>query len=1054
MRSVVRWCIDNPVCVNLGLFLIILGGFFYLDQLNRELFPEFSLDRIIVQVVFPGASPEEVEEGICIKIEEAITGISGIKKVDSTARESIGSVLIEIESGEDIYRMKDEIESRINQINTFPKDAEKPIVQDLKLIRQVLFITVSGDMSEETLRGLSEEIKDDLLQLPEISRVSIVGLREYEISIELSEENMRKYNVSAQSIGSAIQRNSLDITGGIIKTDQGEILLRVKGQKYKRKEFEDIIVKTNSDGAHIYLHQIASVKDAFEESKVKGYLNSKRAALINVSKTEDEDSIKISQTVINYIEKKEKTVPKGVHLGIFGDTSKLVQSRLDLLTVNGMQGLILVFVSLTMFLSLKLSIWVTLGIPLSFLGTFILMVFLGQSLNMLSMFALIMCLGIVVDDAIVISESIYSHIYINRLSPKEAAFEGTARVFWPVVASVSTTVVAFLSLLSITGIMGKFMAVIPITVTCILVMSLLEALVSLPCHLSRSLKAEDESTNATAGAKIRKTIEDMVKWVVKSYIKILRLSCEYRYTTVALGIFMLLFCFGLVQGGFIKFILFPKLDSDTLRVQLAYPEGASNQITEKTILYIQEKLEKLHQDMKKEYNREEDIVKKIYTVIGQHSTENGTTTASNLAEISVELQPSEERKISSELIANRWREEVGEIAGIKQAIFGSSREGPGGKPIQVQLRSSSFEDLKQAAFELKTHLRRYPGVFDIQDDFQEGYKELRLSLKPQATNLGLTLSDMASQVRHAFYGNEILRLQRGKFDVKVFVRYPSEERVYLSDLEKVKIRINNQEIPISEVAEGKISNGYSLIKRIEGKRVVNVIADLNEFKANANEINTDLVQSGYLSSLCSKYRGMSYAFEGQRKETEESMQGLKYGFLFSLLAIYMLLATIFASYLQPLIIMMAIPFGLIGALLGHYIMAYPITLMSFFGLVALGGMVVNNSLIIIDFINEALAKGMGMFEAIENAGEKRFRAILLTTLTTIVGITPLMFERSLQAQFLIPMAISLAFGLLFSTLLTLFMVPAAFIILSDFMRLIAWIFTGKWKTYSEIWQRD
>ncbi len=1053
MKGVVQWCIDNPVCVNLGLFLIILAGFFYLDQLNTELFPEFSLDRIYVQVVFPGASPEEVEEGICIKIEEAITGISGIKKVDSTARESIGSVLIEIESGEDIYRMKDEIESRINQINTFPKDAEKPIVQDLKLIRQVLFISVSGDISEETLRTLSEEIKDDLLQLKEISRVNIVGLRDYEVSIELSEENMRKYNVSAQTIGAAIQKNSLDITGGIIKTDQGEILLRVKGQKYTRREFEDIIVKTNSDGAHIYLHQIATVKDAFEESKVKGYLNGKRAALINVSKTEDEDIIKISKVVAGYIQKKQATLPKGVYLGVFGDTSILVKSRLDLLTVNGMQGLVLVFFSLTLFLSFKLASWVTFGIPISFLGSFILMVVFGQSLNMLSMFALIMCLGVVVDDAIVISESIYSNVYINHLSPKQAAFDGTVRVFWPVIASVSTTIVAFLSLLSVTGVMGKFMAVIPITVTCILLVSLVEALVSLPCHLSRTLKEKDTGTITWAG-KIRQKIDSLVEKVIGIYMKILRLACEYRYATVAMGFFLFLFCIGLFQGGFIKFILFQKLDSDTLRVQLAYPEGASSQTTEKTIFYIQEQLEKLHEELKKEYQREENIVTKIYTVAGQHSSQDGSTAGSNLAEINVELQPAEERQISSELIVNRWRDMVGDIPGIKQISFGTTREGPGGKPIQIQLRSQSFEDLKRAAFELKTQLKRYPGVYDIQDDFQEGYKELRLSLKSHATNLGLTLSDLASQVRHAFYGNEILRLQRGKFDVKVFVRYPSEERLYLSDLEKVKIRLNNHEIPISEIAQVKISNGYSLIKRVENKRIVNVIADINELKTNADEITMDLLNTDFLNSLCGKYRGMSYAFEGQRKETEESMKGLKYGFLFSMLAIYMLLATIFASYMQPVIIMMAIPFGLIGALLGHYFMGYPVTMMSLFGLVALGGMVVNNSLIIIDFINEALANGMEMFDAILNAGQKRFRAILLTTLTTILGITPLMFERSMQAQFLIPMAISLAFGLLFSTLLSLVIVPAAFVILSDFLRLLSWFFTGKWKTHAEIWKRE
>lgn len=1053
MKNLLRWCIDNPVAVNLAVIMTCIAGFIYLGQLNREVFPEFSLDRIYVQVIFPGASPEEVEEGICVKIEEAINGISGIKRIESTARESSGTVVIEIESGEDIYRLKDEIESQVNQISTFPQDAEKPIIRDLKLIRQVLFVTVSGDVSEETLRSLTEQIKDDLLAFPEISQVYITGLRDYEISIELSEETMKKYGISSQEVGSAIRSNSVDLSGGVLKTDQGEVLLRVKGQKYVRQDFEDIVVKTNADGAHIYLHQIAQVKDTFEESRIAGYLNRQRAALINISKTADEDTIKIANKVKEYLSEKRKTIPTGIHLDILGDTSTVVQSRLDLLSSNAIQGLILVFICLALCLDLKLAWWVVVGMPISFLGAFIVLALAGQSLNMLSMFALIICLGIIVDDSIVISENMHQYIYEQGMTPKEAAVESTYRVFWPVVACVTTTVVAFMPLYAVTGIMGKFIAVIPTAVIATLLLSLLESLTALPTHLAYSLNPKPADNKIPWTQKLSVLFDFVMRPMINGYTWLLRIASEYRYATLGFGLLSLLICFGMIQGGFVKFIIFPKMDSDSLAVRLVYPEGTSHQLTEKTIVYIENKLWELNDQLKKEFSRQDNIVLKSYRVQGQNSDERGNSVGSNLAEITVELQPSEKRLIPSEIIINRWRDAVGIIPGVKSLTFGAGQGGPGGKPVQIQFSSSSFESLQNASEDLKKQLLQYKGLYDIQDDFKQGYKELRFILKPEAHNLNLTLSDLATQVRYAVYGNEILRIQRGKFDVRVYLRYPAEERKYVSDMEKIFIRTpTGQKVSILEVAELNVTEGYSLIKRVDGKRIVNVIADLDEKKANANEVTQDLVQSGILGQMKKKY-GVNYAFEGQRKETNESLSGLWIGFVLGLLGIYTILATIFKSYIQPVVIMTSIPFGIVGAIIGHFIMGFPITLMSMFGIVALSGIVVDNSVVMIDFINESLSQGHSMIDSIVAAGGRRFRAIFLTSITTIVGICPLMFGQSLQAQYLIPMAISIAYGLLFSTVLTLIIVPSIFMILTDCLKPLYWIWYGKWPTEKEVYNR-
>jgi multidrug efflux pump subunit AcrB len=1044
--KLIRWFINNPVSVNLLVGFLIIAGLLSLSDIRREIFPPFSLDRILVSVIFPGASPEEVEEGICVKIEEGLSGLAGIKKLSSTARESSGNVIIEIETGEDIELLKDDVETRINAINTFPRDAERPIVQKLELIRQVLHLAISGDVSEETLRNLAEEVKKDLLAFPEISQITIDGLKDFEISIELSESRMREFGITFDEVARVIRNNSLDLSAGVVRTSSGETLLRVKGQKYVRQEFEDIVIRTNPNGAAIKLHQIGKIKDTFAETQMELSLNGRRAGLVSVFKTEAEDIIRISDRVKAYTEQKRRTLPPSVTLEVLNDTSTVVRSRLDLLKRNGIQGLLLVFLCLTVFLSVRLSFWVSFGIPVSMLGTFILLHHFDQSLNMMSMFGLIMALGMLVDDAIVVSESIFTHIQRNPAGGMgQAALEGTIRVFWPILASVSTTIVAFLPLAFMTGIMGKFIMILPITVISCLMVSLIEALIGLPCHLAHHLTL----TPAHKTSSVRRALEAGISRITETYTRLLQIACEFRYGTLGLAFLIFLFALGMFRAGWINFVLFPRGDSDAVSAKIEFPEGSPFAVTQSAVKTLKNSLDQAQEELKKSSGSKDDFVKHAFAISGQQAGFERMIGA-NIGEITVELVSSEERSITSAQLLNTWRSKTPPIPGVKSLLFSEQERGPGGKPLEVQLRGSDFSILQEAAVELKSHLRTFPGLFDIDDDFKSGVSEIRLNLKPTARSLGLSLADLAGQVRQAFYGNEVLRLQRGRFDVKVFLRFPERERRFLATLENMIIRgPTGGAIPLSEVAEIVPTAGTSLIKRMDGHRLITVVADVDENKANADRITQNLVNSGFLDNLEKKYR-IRYAFEGQKKETMESFQGLQRGFALSFVGIFIILATIFGSYMQPLIIMVAIPFGIIGALFGHLIMGYPLTMLSLFGLVALSGIVVNNSLLIIDFINIDIANGATPFQAVIDAGRQRLRPILLTTLTTILGISTLMMERSFQAQFLIPMAISIAWGLMFSTALTLFLVPSLYLILNDVLALLFRIWEGRWPEAKEL----
>ncbi len=1031
MKAIGKWSVNNRVTVNLIMFFVIFAGFLVVKGMRREMFPQFSLDMIHIGIPYPGATPEDVEEGICVKVEEQIKGIEGISRIISTAREGYGSILMELESGVDIPSVLDDIKTEVDSIDTFPGEAEKPVIIEIVHNDPSIMVAVYGDASEKLLRKTAEKIRDDLVDTDQISLASLVGVRDYEIGVELSEEALRNYGISFDYVAAAIKNHSIDLPGGEIKTESGEILVRTKGQLYTGSEFETIPLITLADGAIVRLGDVAEVKDAFEDSDLKTRFNGKPATLVSVNKTDKEDIIEICNAVKQYIANTNGKLPPEIKLATWQDMSSMVNDRIELLLKNGSQGMILVFIVLAMFLNLRLAFWVASGIPISFMIAFVFLDFYGATINMLSLFSFIMTLGILVDDAIIIGENVYTHSEMGK-STKDAVIDGLGEVGGPVVMAVTTTIVAFLPLMFISGIMGKFIAIMPKAVIAILIASLLEAFIILPAHLEHALFISVQKglgKITSLHEKFRKKAEEKLIMVIETIYKpAIAYVTENKYFTLSIAVGILIISIGLVASGHVSFVFFPKSDSNWVIAEINYPLGSPIKTTEKTI----DRIEKKAFELNKEF--EQDIVVNSYAIAGVIPGRDwkASVYGGHCGEVWIEIVSAEERPdFPINMIANKWRKLVGEIPGMEKTTFSPLEGGPAGNPIEIQLRGDNLDLLGLAADELKAELKTFQGTFDITDDFRLGKEEKRLRIKEESRSLGITMADMARQVRQGFYGEEALRIQRGKDDIKVLVRYDEATRRSASGIENMRIRtVGGAQIPLETVAEVTNARAYSTINRVDRKRIITVISDIDESVANASEIVADL-KTDFLPKLAAKYPGVKFDLEGQAKRTKESMDSMGHGFILALMAMFLLLASQFKSYAQPMIIMMAIPFGIIGAIIGHLIMGISLTLMSIIGIVALSGIVVNDSLILIDFINRERREGMAIKEAVKKSGVARFRAVILTSFTTLAGLFPLMLERSFQAQFLIPMAVSITFGLLVATMLTLLYVPALYLILDD-----------------------
>jgi multidrug efflux pump subunit AcrB len=1037
----------NTVFANILLLLIFFAGFLATRMMVRESFPEFSIDKIVITVPYPGADPEEVEEGINQKIEEALESIEGIDQYTTKSKENMASVTIDVKDGHDTAEVLDMVRSHVNAISTLPVDAERPIIREIVRKQVVMLLALSGDLSEKQLKQWGERIKDEVKLIPIISQVEAYGTREYEIGIEVSEEKLRRYGLSFDQVASVVRKSSLNLAGGTLRTAGEEIRIRTVGRKYTGEELAKIVVMARPGGEIITLDRIAEIRDGFTEDPIYATIDDQPAMFIQIAKTEDEDAIKISNRIQAFVAEKEKILPPGVHISIFYDTTDSLRARINLLTRNGIIGLSLVFFMLWLFLDFRLSFWAGLGIPISIAGAMFILWSFDATINMISLFGLIMVLGIVVDDAIVVGEAIYVHRKRGE-SPLDAAVNGVSEVAMPVLAAVTTTIVAFIPLSYVGGTMGKFIAILPLVVVSCLVISLVESLLLLPAHLSHLPDLDRPKKLWGPFALIERgrsaVSSGLETFIEKYYVPFIAAVLNWRYVTLAVAIAVLMFSLGLVQGGFVKFQVFPKLDGFVITSTVEFPEGTPPDVTGEALKQIETAFDRL--TAKTTTISGEPLVRQRLILVGQALSGDMGVSGPHMGSIQIILLPSEKRGVHSNDLLIAWEKEVGGIPGVKSLSFEGMQAGPSGAEIEVWLQGHDMDDLLHAADDLQEALAEFQGVYQIRSDYAQGKNELQLSLKPEATTLGLSVEDLARQINAGFYGREAFRLQRGSDDIRVKVRYTALERSRISDFESVHIRTaDGREVPLLSVADVSFAPGFSTITRTDGLRRIKVTAEVNNRQANSGEIFAELGRTTF-HELKREYPDINLAMQGSKKNTRESLSSLKVGFPIAMIGIFVIVATIFRSYIQPFVILFTIPFGIIGAIIGHLLLGYNLSMMSIFGMVALSGVVINDAIVLIERINNNLADGMKLFDAIVQGGARRFRAIFLTSISTVGGLSPLIMETDMQAKFLIPMALSVAAGVAFATVLTLVLIPSLLVIMNDFRRVVRKGVTGEWPT--------
>jgi len=1042
MRGLLTAFTRNTVFANILLLFFFVVGLIASMNMVRETFPEFSLDYILVSVPWPGADPEEVEEGISRKIEEAIEGIEGIKTYTSTSGENAGSVLIEVDERFNTAEVKDKVRNEVEAISTFPTEAEKPVTEEVLLRSEVMMVSLAGtELNERQLKEWAERVKEAIQILPEVSQVQIMGAREYEIGIEVSEERLREYGLTFSMVSQAVRASSMNLSGGVVRTVGEDIRLRTIGRKYTGEELAKIVVMAEPDGDVITLDRIATIDDGFTDDNLISRLNGKPAITVAVLKTEEEDALAIAEVVREWVADQQALLPDGIEMSIWNDSSVMLESRISLLLRNGLIGLVLVFIILWLFLDLRLSFWAGMGMPISITGALGIMWMVGATINMVSLFGLIMVLGIIVDDAIVVGESIY--VARKRgLGPMQAAVEGTREVALPVIGAVTTTIIAFIPLAYVGGIMGKFIAIVPVVVVSCLVISLVECLILLPAHLNH-LPDPNNGKQRKSVFHIHLYTNAWMEWFMEHvYGPFVLASLRWRYVSLAVAISVLLIAAGIVRGGIIQFEVFPSIDSDLLTATVEFPDGTPLSVTENAVIHLEEALGRVA--LREETLTGEPLIKNSFSLIGSVIEQGPPRYGNNLGAVRVELLDSKSRGIFFEDLAADWEEEVGSIPGVISLTISGMETGPPGAAIEIWLQGHDIDTLRQAAGDLKGELATYDGVYQIQDDFRPGKNELKFSLKKEARALGLTVADLAQQVHAGYFGEEAFRLQRGRDDIRVRVRYTQSERSQIAELEQRRIRTpQGFEVPLHSVADIEYGSGLTNIKRTDGMRRIAVTAEVNTSKANTEEI-VAAMEEEYFKGLKAAYPGLVVDFQGEKKKSQESLGSLAVTFPVALLGIFIIIATIFRSYVQPIIIMITVPFGIIGAIFGHLFLGYNLSMMSMFGMVALSGVVVNDAIVLIECINVLVAQGMPFREAIWRGGVRRFRAIFLTTFSTVGGLTPLIMEKDIQAQFLVPMAVSLAAGVAFATLLTLILIPCMMLILNDIRRLFYWLWFQQW----------
>ncbi len=1010
----IAWMAGHSVAANLLMVVFLVGGLIFAGQIKKEVFPDFELDFVTVNMAYPGASPEEVERGIILAIEEAVQGLDDVKQVTAVANEGAGTVTVEVVEGKSIQRVAQDIKNAVDRITSFPEETEDARVTIAQRRRYVVSLALFGDQGEPILRETAEMVRDRLLQDPGITQVELSGIRDYEISISVPQDRLRAYGLTLEQIAQTIRRAAVELPGGSIKTDSGDVLVRMTERRDFGPEFGRIPIITTNDGTQVLLADIAEVTDGFEDTDRFATYNGHRAILVDVYRIGDQTPLDVSETVREKVAEIRPDLPPGVDLVARNDLSDIYRQRMDLMLRNGYFGLTLVFILLAIFLEPRLAFWVSLGIPISILGSLFFLPAAGVSINIISMFAFIITLGIVVDDAIVAGENMYHH----RQSGKpwfQAAVAGTREIAMPVTFSVLTNIVAFAPLFFVSGIMGKIFRQIPAVVVAVFAVSLIESLLILPAHIGHRKPRPETGLFGWVLRQQRRFSDWFSHQVRTRYGPFLDLALRHRYIAFSIGAVVLMLTLSYVKSGRMGFELFPKIESDYAMVTAVLPYGTAVQKTEA----VQRILVETAQQVTAEHGGK-DLVEGIFAEI------NG-----NRSEVRIYLTPPDVRPLSTARLTSLWRDRVGPLTGLESLKFESDAGGPGrGAAIAVELSHRNVETLAQASAEVAETLRFFPNVTDIDDGYSPGKQQIDFKIRPEARSLGLRAQEVARQLRHAYYGAEALRQQRGRNEVKVMVRLPKNERVSEHNLEEMILRTPaGKEIPLLEAVDIKRGRAYTSIDRRNGRRVVTVTADVRP-RSKADQVLSALTGET-LPALQEKYPGLTYSFEGNQAERRESMQSLVRGLMMALLVIYAMLAIPFNSFIQPVIIMMSIPFGIVGAVIGHLIMGYSLSVMSMFGVVALSGVVINDSLVLMDFANRKRRDGEGCHDAIHHAGIHRFRPILLTTLTTFGGLAPIMFETSRQARFLIPMALSLGFGILFATVISLVLVPCLYMVVED-----------------------
>lgn len=1048
MKSIIAWTVRNTPAMNALVVAIMVVGCISFSSMRREVFPEFDLEMALVTVAYPGATPEEVEEGICQKIEEACRSVVGIKKITSVAREGSGFCVFEMNDDvADPQRVVGEIRSEVDRIPSFPELAEDAKVEQVTLRSPAIKVGVlaapgadGGERAELELRDVAERVRDDLLALPTVSAVNIAGGKDYEITIEIAEDTLRKHGLTLKTVADIVRRENLELPGGTIRSEGGEVLLRGKNKKYVGGEIAKIPLVTRPDGLVLTVGDLGTVRDGFADVAGTSRINGRQGLAVSVDRSSGEDLLAMVAAVKQYVA--DARLPDGYELVTWADASVDVRERLDMLLSNGSQGLLIVFVILALFFDLKIGFWVAMGVPVSMLGTGALMFGADQTLNMLSMFAFLMAVGIDVDDAIVVSDNVERHRRMGK-GPIQAAIDGTAEVVPSVVSGVMTTVITFMPLLFVSGVMGKFIAVMPFAFIATLLVSLSEAIFVLPGHLAHEdslvlrvfrFLCTPLKPLAPVLKFLQRSCDDGLKWFVKrAYAPALEWSINNRWAVLAGAAAILILAVGLIRSGTTPFKLFPKVDAKRLQAKIVYPDGTPASVTEGGIVQVERALDEVAARLSQ---KERPIVTFVHSSVGSFETQGKPGSeqkfaGSHLGAVSVELADAVNRSIDSETFVSEWRKATGELPGADSVVFQSENIGPAGKAIEFKLLADSdaesVRQLEAAVERSKAWLADYPGVIDIDDDSRPGKWEYQLKKKPRAETLGVSLAEMAATIRASFYGEEVMRLQRGRHEVKLMVAYPREERRAFTVLDDVQVRAaDGVARPLTELADVVAARGYSEINRLGQKRAITVTADVDAKASVTSAQIIAFMQAKLLPEFVTDYPAVRVRWEGEQEQTNESLRSLGLGFIVSVFAMFVLLTIEFRSYLQPLLILTAIPFGAAGAVFGHAIMGMPLSLFTMFGVVALAGIVVNDSIVLIDFINARVREGRPLHLAIREAGCVRFRPVFLTSITTVGGLLPLLFDKSFQAQFLIPMAAAMTFGEMVTTVLILIMIPVAY----------------------------